>query len=109
MKKKMNFVFIKKVGISATLILMNTTAAFAAEPKKEKRDILQQFYDKTEDVFIPLMLIFGFISIIGIGIGLVMNRKNPEKREEEMVGILYFGFGMFIITSAMVIIRAYSI
>lgn len=92
---------LKKFSTTGLLLLMTSLPTFA-----EKKNIFQQFIAYTGDYFYGILAIIAFVGVISTGLGIMANRKNTEKREEEMNGMLWFGVGAFIMFSAGVIAAA---
>lgn len=91
----------KRMYLTSIGLIVTTLPVFA-----EKETLLDKFINTTSDYFTGITGIFLFISIISIGVGIILNRKNAEKREEEMNGLVYFAFGAGIIILAGVIVTA---
>lgn len=93
LKKKLNG--LRKVNATLLMFLLTTVPAFA-----EKKSLIEMFDEATGGYYNFIVAVLLSISILITGVSLIRNKKDPQKREEEVDGLFYFGLGMGIIILA---------
>jgi len=87
LKKKANG--LRKVNATLLMFLLTTVPAFA----EEKITLLDRFREGTGGYYDLMVGVFISADILVTAVTLIINKKDPQKRQEILDGILYAGIG----------------